>query len=147
MNPPTLNIKAAKECLNILTRTKPHLYENPRELLPIWAEALDPDLPTGTAHKLTVDAYGEGVEFISPADINHRWRALKKQRLERNMEPPDPPYEIATNPNAYHEYLCTWRHLIATGIHPRDATPAALSNAKQQALLNANQKLQIGTKK
>jgi hypothetical protein len=139
MNPPNLNIKAAKECLNILTRTKPHLYENPRELLPIWAEALDPDIPTGTAHKLTVDAYGEGVEFISPADINHRWRALKKQRLEHNVEPPDPPHEIATDPNAYHEYQKTYTHQIAWGIKPE--------TAKQQALINATQKLQIGTKK
>lgn len=138
MNPPNLNIKAAKECLNILTRTKPHLYENPRELLPIWAEALDPDLPTGTAYKLTVDAYGE-VDFISPADINHRWRALKQQRLQANHEPPDPPYEIATNPNAYHEYRKTYIHQIAWGIKPEIA--------KQQALINATQKLQIGAKK
>lgn len=139
MNPPKLNIKAAKECLNILTRTKPHLYENPRDLLPIWAEALDGDLPEGTAHTLTVDAYREGVEFISPADINRLWRALKQQRLQANHEPPDPPYEIATNPNAYHEYRKTYIHQIAWGIKPEIA--------KQQALVNATQKLQIGAKK
>ena len=139
MHPPTLNVKAAQECLNVLTRTKPHLYENPRELLPIWAGALDSDLPSGTAYELTVDAYGEGVEFISPADINHRWRALKQQRLQANHEPPDPPYEIATNPNAYLEYIKTYTHQIAWGIKPEIA--------KQQALVNANQKRQIGAKK
>lgn len=138
MNPPNLNIKAAKECLNVLTRAKPHLYENPRELLPIWAAALDSDLPEGTAYKLTTDAYGEG-DFISPADINRLWRALKQQRLQNRHEPPDPPYEIATNPNAYHEYRKTYIHQIAWGIKPEIA--------KQQALVNATQKLQIGAKK
>lgn len=139
MNPPTLNIKAAKECLNILTRTKPHLYENPRDLLPIWAEALDGDLPPATAHTLTIQAYREGTEFISPADINRYWHALKQQRLQNRHEPPDPPHEICSNPNAYHEYRKTYIHQIAWGIKPEIA--------KQQALVNATQKLQIGAKK
>lgn len=139
MYTPTLNIKAAKECLNFLTRAKPHLYEDPRDLLPIWAEALAPDLPPATARKLTLQAYKEGIEFISPADINRYWRALKQQRLQNNHEPPDPPYEIATNPNAYHEYRKTYINQIAWGIKPEIA--------KQQALVNATQKLQIGAKR
>lgn len=130
------NTKAARECLNILVRTKPHLYEDPRSLLPIWAEALDPDMPAGTAHELTVKAYADGVEFISPGDINSRWRAMKRDRLAVNPEPPDPPFEIANNPNAYAEYRKTYIHQIAWEIKPEIA--------ETQALVNAKQRLQIG---
>lgn len=126
------NYAAAKTCLKIIAALQPQRVEGKeQELVHIWAEALPADLPADTAASLMSRAY-RTASFPDISDVCAAWKEVKQQRLERNMEPPDPPHEIATNPNAYHEYLCTWRHLVATGIHPRDAAPAALSNAKQQ---------------
>lgn len=133
----TVNYPAAKTCLKIIAAMQPQRVEGrEQELVHIWAQALPADLPANTAASLLAKAY-RTVSFPAVGDVCTAWTALKKQRLERNMEPPDPPYEIATNPNAYHEYLCTWRNLVATGIQPRDAASAALSNAKQQLQITA----------
>lgn len=126
------NYPAAKTCLKIVAAMQPQRVEGrEQELVHIWAQALPADLPANTAATLLAKVY-RTVSFPAVGDVCAAWTALKQQRLERNMEPPDPPYEIAANPNAYYEYLCTWRNLVATGIRPKDAAGAALSNAKQQ---------------
>lgn len=129
------NYSAAKTCLKIVAAMQPQRVEGKeQELVHIWAQALPVDLPAGTAATLLVRAY-RTVSFPAVGDVCAAWSELKQQRLERNMEPPDPPREIATDPNAYYEYKKTYIQQIAWGIKPE--------TAKQQATLNATQKLQI----
>ena len=133
------NYRAAKSCLKVIAALQPSRVEGKeQELVHIWAEALPADLPADTAASLMSRTY-RTTSFPAISDICAAWKEVKQQRLERNMEPPDPPYEIASDPNAYLEYIKTYTHQIALGIKPE--------TAKQQALINATQKLQIGAKK
>lgn len=68
-----------------------------------WAEALDPDLPLADALRIVGEHYREERAWVMPADINRRWRALGKARLETavRMGLPEPPDELADDPAAW----------------------------------------------
>lgn len=65
-----------------------------------WAEALDPDMPLQDALRIVGEHYRDERNWVMPADINRRWRALGKARLETavRMGLPAPPDELADNP-------------------------------------------------
>ena len=65
-----------------------------------WAEALDPDLPLQDALRIVGEHYRDERAWVMPADINRRWRALGKARLETavRMGLPEPPDELADTP-------------------------------------------------
>lgn len=68
-----------------------------------WAEALDRDLPLQDALRIVGEHYREERAWVMPADINRRWRALGKARLEtaQRMGLPEPPDELADDPTAW----------------------------------------------
>ena len=65
-----------------------------------WAEALDQNLPLQDALRIVTEHYQDERAWIMPADINRRWRALGKARLETavRMGLPEPPDELADTP-------------------------------------------------
>lgn len=65
-----------------------------------WAEALDKDLPLQDALHIVSEHYRDERNWVMPADINRRWRALGKARLEsaERMGLPGPPDELADTP-------------------------------------------------
>ena len=65
-----------------------------------WAEALDTDLPLADALRIVGEHYRDERNWVMPADINRRWRALGKARLETavRMGLPEPPDELAADP-------------------------------------------------
>lgn len=65
-----------------------------------WAEALDRDLPLQDALRIVGEHYRDERAWVMPADINRRWRALGKARLEtaQRMGLPEPPDELADTP-------------------------------------------------
>jgi hypothetical protein len=65
-----------------------------------WAEALDTDMPLQDALRIVGEHYRDERAWVMPADINRRWRALGKARLEtaERMGLPEPPDELADAP-------------------------------------------------
>lgn len=47
-----------------------------------WAEALDPNLTLADALAIVRDHYAESRDWIMPADINHRSRDIRRQRIK-----------------------------------------------------------------
>lgn len=72
-----------------------------------WAEALDTDMPLTEALRIVGEHYREERAWVMPSDINRRWRALGKARLETavRMGLPEPPDELADDPEAW----ATWK--------------------------------------
>lgn len=68
-----------------------------------WAEALDRNMPLADALRIVGEHYREERAWVMPADINRRWRALGKARLEtaQRMGLPEPPDELADDPAAW----------------------------------------------
>lgn len=68
-----------------------------------WAEALDPDMPLQDALRIVGEHYRDERNWVMPADINRRWRALGKARLEtaQRMGLPEPPDELTDDPEAW----------------------------------------------
>lgn len=65
-----------------------------------WAEALDPGMPLADALRIVGEHYRDERAWVMPADVNRRWRALGKARLEtaQRMGLPEPPDELADTP-------------------------------------------------
>lgn len=72
-----------------------------------WAEALDRDLPLADALRIVGEHYRDERAWVMPADLNRRWRALGKARLETavRMGLPEPPDELTDDPEAW----ATWK--------------------------------------
>ena len=68
-----------------------------------WSEALDRDLPLTDALRIVSEHYRDERAWIMPADINRRWRALGKARLEtaERMGLPEPPADLADDGAAW----------------------------------------------
>lgn len=121
-----------------------------------WAEALDTDLPLQEALHIVGEHYREERAWVMPADINRRWRALGKARLETavRMGLPEPPDELADDPEAW----ATWKkaqiravkagcdgtqaearawHAIGRTPRERREVPSAPPPAEWQAMLDA----------
>lgn len=50
-----------------------------------WAEALDPNLTLADALAIVRDHYAESRDWIMPADINHRSRDIRRQRIKNAL--------------------------------------------------------------
>lgn len=68
-----------------------------------WAEALDQDMPLQDALRLVGEHYRDERNWVMPADINRRWRALGRTRIEtaERMGLPGTPDELADDPAAW----------------------------------------------
>ena len=68
-----------------------------------WAEALYQDMPLQDALRLVGEHYRDERAWVMPADINRRWRALGRARIEtaERMGLPEPPEELADEPAAW----------------------------------------------
>lgn len=121
-----------------------------------WAEALDQDMPLTDALRIVTEHYRDERAWIMPADINRRWRALGKARLETavRMGLPAPPDELADNPGDWAAWKKAQIRAIKAGATPeqaearamraiesapreRRALPSAPPPAEWQAMLNA----------
>lgn len=88
-----------------------------------WAEALDQDLPLQDALRIVGEHYRDERAWVMPADINRRWRALGKARLEtaQRMGLPEPPDELADTPGDW----AAWKKAQITAVKAGlDATQA-----------------------
>lgn len=122
-----------------------------------WAEALDKDLPLQDALRIVTEHYRDERAWIMPADINRRWRALGKTRLEAAIRKglPAPPDELADKPadwlawqkaqiraikaghNAEQVEAQAWKAIGRTPSRDRLELPAAPPPADWDAMLDA----------
>lgn len=51
-----------------------------------WTYALDEDMPVGTAIRIVADHYRESTATIMPANINTRWRVLRREQREHERQ-------------------------------------------------------------
>lgn len=88
-----------------------------------WAEALDRDLPLQDALRIVGEHYRDERNWVMPADINRRWRALGKARLEtaQRMGLPEPPDDLADDAAAWAAWKKAQIRAIKAGC---DATQA-----------------------
>lgn len=88
-----------------------------------WAEALDRDMPLQDALRIVGEHYRDERAWVMPADINRRWRALGKARLEtaQRMGLPEPPDELADDAGAWAAWKKAQIRAIRAGC---DATQA-----------------------
>lgn len=121
-----------------------------------WAEALDHDMPLQDALRIVGEHYRDERAWVMPADINRRWRALGKARIEtaERMGLPEPPDELADDPAAW----AAWKkaqiravkagcdgtqvearawHAIGRTPHQRREVPSAPPPPEWQAMLDA----------
>lgn len=121
-----------------------------------WAEALDQDLPLQDALRIVGEHYRDERAWIMPSDINRRWRALGKARLEIavRMGLPEPPDDLADEPTVW----AAWKkaqiravkagcdgaqvearawHAIQRTPRQRREVPSAPPPAEWQAMLDA----------
>jgi hypothetical protein len=121
-----------------------------------WAEALDLDMPLQDALRIVGEHYRDERAWIMPADINRRWRALGKARLETavRMGLPEPPEELSDEPTVW----AAWKkaqisavkagcdgvqvearawHAIGRTPRERREVPSAPPPAEWQAMLDA----------
>nr|DAN77653.1 MAG TPA: Loader and inhibitor of phage G40P [Caudoviricetes sp.] len=121
-----------------------------------WAEALDRDMPLQDALRIVGEHYRDERAWVMPADINRRWRALGKARLEtaQRMGLPEPPDELADSPGDWAAWKkaqiaavkagCdgtqaearAWHAIGRTPLQRREV-PSAPPPADWQAMLNA----------
>ena len=92
-----------------------------------WAEALDQNLPLQDALRIVTEHYRDERAWIMPADINRRWRALGKARLEtaERMGLPEPPDELADDAGAWAAWKKAQIAAIRAGCDARQATARA----------------------
>lgn len=88
-----------------------------------WAESLDRDMPLADALRIVGEHYRDERAWVMPADINRRWRALGKARLETavRMGLPEPPDELADTPGDWAAWKKAQIRAIRAGC---DATQA-----------------------
>lgn len=55
-----------------------------------WAHAIHPDITKADALKAIAEHHAESTDYIGPAHINQRVRAIRRERLQRAGDPPMP---------------------------------------------------------
>lgn len=93
-----------------------------------WAEALDRDMPLTDALRIVGEHYRDERAWVMPADINRRWRALGKARLEtaQRMGLPEPPDELADTPGDWAAWKKAQIRAIRAGLDATQAEARAL---------------------
>lgn len=82
-------------------------------MIAFWLEMIG-DLPFADCAQAVRDHYRESREWIMPADIRHRVRAIRDQRL-RVTPDPAPPREALDDPAEYSRHLRRSAQQIADG--------------------------------
>lgn len=68
-------------------------YDNRKvtdEAMVAWAHAIRPDISKADALKAIAEHHAESTDYIGPAHINQRVRAIRRERLQRAGDPPMP---------------------------------------------------------
>jgi hypothetical protein len=85
----------------------------------VW-EGLVGDLPAADAQAAVIAYYRESREWIMPADVRSRVRALRQDRLSREIVPAPPP-EVTDQPGRYKAELQAGIKRIADGFSVQEA--------------------------
>jgi hypothetical protein len=91
------------------------------------------DLPFADSQEAVIAHYRDSREWLMPADIRHRVKETRQERLNITPVPPAPP-DVAADPNAYREWYRDWRKRIADGefVRPAIGGTAALEGGEDQ---------------
>lgn len=89
-----------------------------------WAAALDPRITPADARGIVVEHYASSREWIMPADINTRGRALRRARLDA-IGPYEVPAQLDGAPAITIAWEREYRRAIADGETPEYATRRA----------------------
>jgi hypothetical protein len=100
----------------------------------VW-EGLIGDLPAADAQAAVIAYYRESREWIMPADVRTRVKAMRRDRLEREI--PAPPHELTDRPGRYQAELQAKVRQIADGRHIRLALAPVREDAPPQEFIEA----------
>lgn len=95
-----------------------------------WNRAIG-DLRYRDCEDAVIAHYTEGTEWIMPAHVRQRVRAIRAHRIE-DAEVPAPPAELADNPAAYQAALHAARVAIADGADPGTAVELVTRQARRE---------------
>lgn len=106
------------------------LYDNRKvdELAAIaWEKALDGYVTVGDALQAVADHYGDTPDWIMPAHVNRRVKAMRSARVDGKTPPPPPPCIPHDNTAAQIGWTRTVTRHLADGLNDAEATAAALA--------------------
>lgn len=61
-----------------------------KEAMVAWSHAIHPDITKHDALQAIAEHHGESTEYILPAHVNQRVKAIRRERLQRAGTPPVP---------------------------------------------------------
>lgn len=89
-----------------------------------WAQALDPGITVDDAQAAVVAHYRDSREWVMPADVNRRCRALRAERIRAAGHLPGP-QDLVDDPAAWQAWRLAATRAIGDGATREQASAAA----------------------